>query len=96
MEGFYFGRFDMKVKSIEDLYEGKNIRIMEVNGTTSEPAHIYDPNYKLMNAYADIFYNMKLVQNIAIQNHKKGIEYTPFTEFYRIVKNHFYPSKKNA
>jgi len=91
MDGFYFGRFDLKVKSLEDLYDGKNIRIMEVNGTTSEPAHIYDPEYKLVNAYRDIFYNMKLVSIIAKQNNKKGIAYTPFKEFYRVVKNHLRP-----
>ncbi len=94
MEGFYFGRFDLRVKSLDDLYNGKNIRIMEVNGTTSEPAHIYDPNHKLLSAYGAICHNMKLVSIIARQNHKKGITYTPFREFYRIVKNHLYPAKK--
>ncbi len=34
-DGFFYGRFDMKVSSIEDLYEGKNIRIMELNGVSS-------------------------------------------------------------
>ena len=32
----------MKVNSIEDLYEGRNIKIMELNGVSSDPGHIYD------------------------------------------------------
>jgi hypothetical protein len=42
IDGFYYGRFDLKVKSVEDLYLGKNIRILELNGSSSEPGHIYD------------------------------------------------------
>ncbi|TND05098.1 MAG: hypothetical protein FD123_3718 [Bacteroidetes bacterium] len=77
MEGFYFGRFDLKVSSVEDLYAGRNIRIMEVNGTTSEPAHIYDPRMNLPKAYRAIFHNMKLVYCIARQNRAGGVSYTP-------------------
>jgi len=47
IKGFYYGRFDLKVKSIADLYIGKNIRIMELNGASSEPGHIYDPSSTL-------------------------------------------------
>ncbi|MDN4164162.1 hypothetical protein QWY31_01550 [Cytophagales bacterium LB-30] len=89
MEGFYFGRFDMKVSSWEDLQAGKNIRIMEVNGTTSEPAHIYDPSYSLRQAYKDIFYHMRLVQKIAVQNIKKGVKTTPKGEFLSVLRKHF-------
>jgi len=89
MEGFYFGRFDMKVASLEDLYQGRNIRVMEVNGTTSEPAHIYDPNYSLWRAYKDIFYHMRLVADISKQNMQRGIKPTPKKEFWAALKKHF-------
>lgn len=93
MDGFYYGRFDLKVKSIEDLYKGNNIKIMEVNGTTSEPAHIYDPNYKLLDAYKTIFQHMKIIADISLQNHKKGVSYAAFKLFFKTIKKHFFSSK---
>jgi len=89
VDGFYFGRLDLKVKSIEDLYQGHNIKILEVNGTTSEPAHIYDPSMTLMDAQRSIFYHTKLVYDIAKQNHKRGIPFTPVSEAVKTVYRHF-------
>jgi hypothetical protein len=89
MKGFYFGRFDLKVSSLEDLYNGTNIRIMEVNGTTSEPAHIYDPSLNLLEAQRDILFHTKLVYRIARMNNKLGIKYTPVREAWKVVLNHF-------
>jgi regulator of replication initiation timing len=88
-DGFFYGRFDMKVKSIEDLYEGKNIRIMELNGVSSDPGHIYDPNYHLWQAYRDLKWHWKRVADISIQNQKRGFKPLPFSEVWGIVKTHF-------
>jgi hypothetical protein len=44
-EGFYFGRYDIKVPSVEDLKTGKNISVIELNGVTSESTNIYDPQH---------------------------------------------------
>ncbi|SIO35384.1 hypothetical protein [Salinivibrio sp. ES.052] len=42
IEGFYFGRFDIKFRDIPSLIKGKELCIVEVNGASSEPAHIWD------------------------------------------------------
>ncbi len=42
IEGFYYGRFDIRCRSFEDLRQGKNFVILELNGVCSEPTHIYD------------------------------------------------------
>lgn len=88
-EGFFYGRFDMKVKSIEDLYAGKNIRIMELNGVSSDPGHIYDPDYHLWQAYRDLKWHWKRVADISIQNQRRGFKPLPFSEVWKIVKEHF-------
>ncbi len=44
---FYYGRYDIKCMSIEDLKNGKNFSILEFNGCGAEPNHIYDANMKL-------------------------------------------------
>lgn len=87
--GFFYGRFDMKVSSIEDLYQGKNIRVMELNGVSSDPGHIYDPRYYLWQAYRDLMWHWKRAANISIINQKNGVKPLPFSEIWAIVKGHF-------
>lgn len=89
IDGFYFGRFDLKVKSIQDLYVGKNIKILELNGVTSEPAHIYDPSYSLWKAYSETARNMKMMFRVSRANIKKGVKVTPFFEMVTLVRAHF-------
>ncbi|GJM62398.1 hypothetical protein [Persicobacter diffluens] len=78
IEGFNYGRFDLRVPSLEDLYAGKNIKIMELNGAKAEPAHIYHPGYSLVQAYKDLFAHWKVMGDISIANHQNGVPYTTF------------------
>jgi hypothetical protein len=89
IEGFYYGRFDLKVPTWEDLYEGRNIKILELNGATSEPGHVYDPNYTLWKAYRDIMYNMKTVADISALNMRRGIKPTPLGELVQTSRAFF-------
>ena len=89
IDGFHYGRFDIKVKSIEDLLEGKNIRIMELNGVSSEPGHIYDPKNTLWAAYRDLARHWKIIADISIQQQRKGIMPVPFSILWKVVKQHF-------
>lgn len=86
ISGFYYGRFDLKVKSIEDLYRGENIRIMELNGASSEPGHIYDPSSTLRKAYRDLLYHWKLLSDISKGNILLG--YKPVS-FNIIIKSYW-------
>jgi len=88
IEGFNFGRFDLKVKSIEDLMNGRNIKIMELNGVTSEPAHIYDPKWSLMRAYRDTASNMKVMMEVCVANMKKGVKATPPSIIWKLLWKH--------
>ena len=59
MENIYYGRFDLKCSSVEELRNGKGFKIMEYNGIGAEPAHIYDPAYPLLKKYRDIYDHWK-------------------------------------
>lgn len=83
LEGFYYGRYDLKFKSFEDLYQGKNIKILEINGVNSEPAHIYDPDYRIVSAYKDVFKHMRIIYLIGKYNHKNGIKYASMFQFFK-------------
>ncbi|MFL5731193.1 MAG: hypothetical protein ACJ75J_17020 [Cytophagaceae bacterium] len=78
--GFYYGRYDLRCSSMEDLKQGKNIRIMEINGAGAEPAHIYHPDSSIFLAYKALFSHWKMLYIVSTQNHKKGIPYMSFRE----------------
>lgn len=94
LEGFYYGRFDIKVNSIKDLYEGENIKVLEINGTNSEPAHIYDPDYSLFKAYREVVKHMNLVYRISRANMDLGIKTVPFLDLIKGLLHHLFGEKK--
>jgi membrane protein DedA with SNARE-associated domain len=50
VNGFFFGRFDVRCASVEDLGRGQ-FTILELNGVTAEPTHIYDPAHGVFAAW---------------------------------------------
>jgi hypothetical protein len=89
IDGLYFGRFDLKVSSPEDLLEGKGIRIMELNGASSEPGHIYDQSHGLIKAYRDLLWHWNALGKIARINLKNGLKPSPVSEIIQLLKKHF-------
>lgn len=85
IDGFYFGRFDIRCESKEALYNGK-MKIMELNGAGSEPGHIYHPGARLIDAYKSLFSNWKALFLISRMNNKRGIPYLSFVEGLRVIK----------
>ena len=53
IDGFYFGRFDVRYASPEALARGEGFAIVELNGVTSEATHVYDPDGSLARRVAD-------------------------------------------
>ena len=95
IEGFYFGRYDLRCASIEDLYAGK-VKIVELNGTNSEPAHIYDPDMPLFKAYRFMFHHWKTIFRIGTGNHKLGVPYMPLKEAWRVTRSHYKRREKEV
>lgn len=75
IEGFYFGRYDLKVDTFDNLQNGINIKIMELNGANSEPAHIYDPQMPIWKAYRDLFEHWRNLYRVSVQNARNGVPY---------------------
>lgn len=86
--GFYFGRFDLRCASIEDLYNSK-VRIMELNGCGAEPAHIYDTEFPLWRAFYELVRHWEYIFKIAQANRRLGVDYITHRQafaFYRKFK----------
>jgi len=84
--GFYYGRLDILHSSLEELAEGKNFSIIEINGAGSEATHIYDPKHSLFFAWKEIIRHWGLLNKISIVNYKKGHGYMSFKEGMAMLK----------
>lgn len=84
-EGFYFGRYDVRVPSIEDFTRGRGIVVIELNGVTSEATHIYDPGVGLLEAYRVLFEQWRLAFEIGAENVRCGAPVTSLLELAQLA-----------
>lgn len=87
-QGFFFGRFDIRVPSLEDFTAGKNMTIIELNGVTSEATHIYDPKISLWEAYRVLFQQWRIAFEIGNLNRARGVRPTPVLELLRMTREY--------
>lgn len=97
IKGFYFGRMDLMYNSWEELERGEKFLIVELNGSASEPTHIYDPKHSLFFAWKElarhISYMYKIGQinkqnGVSFLNHKEGIkEYKMHLKHFNLITN---------
>ncbi|MEX0636778.1 MAG: hypothetical protein WD135_08415, partial [Ferruginibacter sp.] len=71
---FFYGRYDIKCKSIEDLRLGKNFSILEFNGAGAGPQQIYANPYSLFKACLIIYHHWKMLFRISRYNQQKGVK----------------------
>lgn len=79
IDGFYFGRFDIRCKSTEDLENGM-IKIMELNGCGAEPSHIYQPGSSLFAGVRVLITYWQNMYRVSSENHKQGVPYLAFKD----------------
>lgn len=70
VEGFYFGRLDIRYNTWEELKQGKNFSIIELNGAGSEPTHIYDPRHSIFWAWKEIIRHWNILYRVSKLNHQ--------------------------
>jgi hypothetical protein len=79
INGFYFGRYDLRCESLQDLEQGK-VKVVELNGCGAEPAHIYHPGSSIREAFKVLFVHWRNLYLISVQNHARGVPYISFRE----------------
>jgi hypothetical protein len=65
---FYFGRLDIRFNTFEELEQGLNFTIIELNGAKSEPTHIYDTKHSFLYGQAEIFRHQIIMYEIIKRN----------------------------
>lgn len=86
IDGFYFGRYDLRCASVEDLENGI-IKIVELNGCGAEPAHIYDPSFRILRAFQVLHRHWRTIFEISRENHKRGIPFISLQEARKYYRN---------
>lgn len=85
IDGFYFGRFDMRCSSTDDLSTG-NVMILELNGCGAEPAHIYQPGFSIFKALTILLEHWRNIYEVSLQNRENGIQFISLKEGYRYYR----------
>lgn len=74
-DGFFYGRLDVIVPDWECLWEKDAIRIIEVNGSNSEPIHIYSPGFSFWSALGVIWDHLDEMAEISRHHRSMDIRY---------------------
>jgi len=89
-QGFYFGRFDIKAPTVEDFQGGRHLAILELNGLTSEPTHIYQPGFSLREAHRTLREMWDAAFEIAAKNRDARHRPLTFRELASLLRDYFF------
>ena len=94
ISGFYFGRLDVMYNNWEELENGENFSVVELNGAASEPTHIYDPKHSLFFAWKELARHIRYMYEISVLNNAKGFPYLAHKEGMKEYRLHLEQSNK--
>ena len=87
IDGFYFGRFDVRFSDIEDLKQGKDFWILEYNGVSSEPTHVWDRRTSMLDTYRTMLAHWRYAFEIGAENRTRGVPSVPFFDLIRVWRD---------
>ncbi|WP_176980626.1 ATP-grasp domain-containing protein [Flavobacterium gillisiae] len=92
--GFFFGRMDVMYNTFEELENGKNFAVVELNGAASEPTHIYDPRHSLFFAWKELARHITYMYEISVENNRNGVPYLEHKAGMKEYRMHLEQSNK--
>lgn len=72
LPGMHYSRLDVRFRDIEALREGRDFRVIEVNGASSEATHIWDRNSTLGELYRTLFFQYRTLFEIGAHQRRQG------------------------
>ncbi|CAB9512202.1 d-alanine--d-alanine ligase [Seminavis robusta] len=90
-DGFYFGRFDFLYDGTkEDLKDGKaTLKVIELNGMTSELLSVYDPGMSMFQRYKLAIGQWLHAYRIGAANHRRGHKLSTLGELWEEYNSHW-------
>ncbi len=86
--GFYFGRYDVRVPSEEALRAGRDFKIIELNGVTSEATSLYDPAHTAFDMWRILARQWRLAFEIGAMNAKAGAKVASIRDVLDLLARH--------
>ncbi|MBC8151472.1 MAG: hypothetical protein H7Z72_01035 [Bacteroidetes bacterium] len=83
---FYFGRYDIKCRSIAELKQGKEFTIIEFNGAGAAPHHVYGNGNSLRQAYRIVLHHWDVLYRISRDNRRRGEPRWTFRRGWQFLK----------
>jgi hypothetical protein len=84
IEGFHFGRFDVRFSEFGAFQRGEDFSIIEYNGAGSEMTHIWDSRTTLFEAWSALFRQYALLFKVGAMNRKRGARPESWSRFLRL------------
>jgi hypothetical protein len=84
IEGFHFGRFDVRFADFAAFQRGEDFAIIEFNGAGAEMTHIWDSRTTLIAAWRDLCDQFALLFRIGAMNRKRGARPDNWATFFRL------------
>ena len=88
IDGFFFGRYDVRVPSVEDLERGRGLAVLELNGVTAESTDVYDPANSVVDAWRKLARQWRIAFEIGAANRARGAKVTTLSELLRLTWRH--------
>ena len=86
--GLYYGRMDVRCTD-EDALRAGSFMLIEVNGVSSEPGHIYDPSWSIWRCWAELVRHVRYIGRISMQLQQQGVEPASLRDVLVRSREHF-------
>lgn len=87
-EGIYYGRLDVRSPSEEALKQGL-YKVMELNGVTSEPGHIYDPSFTIFHCWKELLRHVRHIPPLSDALRSRGHQPASVRELRHRYRSYF-------
>ncbi|MEM1356036.1 MAG: alpha/beta fold hydrolase [Planctomycetota bacterium] len=74
VEGFYFGRIDLRYKDAASFKRGEDLAVIEINGVTSESTNLYDPSWSFWRAQRVLREQWRHLCEIGAAHRRRGLK----------------------
>ncbi len=83
VDGFCYGRLDIRFANINHFQRGQDFEIIEINGVSSEAAHIWDPDTSLGEVYRVLYWQYATLFRIGASLRAQGHKPPSLWQFWR-------------
>lgn len=71
--GLYYGRYDIRCRTVEELKKGLHFKVLEFNGSGGEPHHVYGNGNTFVKACRILLQHWSILYKISEYNHSHGV-----------------------